>query len=53
MRLLLFGSLSAVRATIYQRHHLSYAKPNDWSQPISTGRPPEVMAVLTRRMKME
>ncbi len=52
VRHLLFGSLSAVRATIYYLHTLRYAEPNDWSQPISTGRPNEVMAILTRRVKL-
>ncbi|MGB7087559.1 MAG: hypothetical protein WBD47_18515 [Phormidesmis sp.] len=53
VRHLLFGSPSAVRTTIYHLHHLSYAEPNDWSQPISTGRPNEVMAVFTQRVKTE
>ncbi|MGC1527547.1 MAG: hypothetical protein WA783_15985 [Phormidesmis sp.] len=52
VRHLLFGSLSAVRTTIYHLHTLRYADPNDWSQPISTGRPNEVMAILTRRMRI-
>jgi hypothetical protein len=53
IRHLLFGSLSAVRSTICTLHKLGYADPNDWSQPISTGRANEVMAILTRRVKME
>ncbi len=51
VRHLLFGSLSAVRTTIYHLYTLRYAEPNDWSQPISTGRPNEVMAILTRRVR--
>ncbi|MBE7383628.1 MAG: hypothetical protein F6J95_019690 [Leptolyngbya sp. SIO1E4] len=50
VRHLLFGSLSAVQATIKLLHKLNYAEPNDWSQPISTGRPNEVMAILTKRV---
>ena len=50
VRHLLFGSLSAVHATIKLLHKLNYAEPNDWSQPISTGRPNEVMAILTKRL---
>ncbi|MEO0760135.1 MAG: hypothetical protein AAFY78_25070 [Cyanobacteria bacterium J06648_16] len=50
VRHLIFGSLSAVRATIKHLHKLHYAEPNDWSQPISTGRPNEVMAILTKRI---
>ncbi len=53
VRHMLFGSLSAVRATILQLHKLNYAEPNDWSQPISTGRPNEVLAILTKRVSGE
>lgn len=52
VRHMLFGSLSAVRATILQLHKLNYAEPNDWSQPMSTGRPNEVMAILTKRVNI-
>ena len=41
----LFGSLSAVRNTITLLHKLNYAEPNDWSRPLPTGRPNEVMAM--------
>lgn len=51
VRHLLFGSLSAVRATIHHLHTLRYAEANDWSQPIPTGRANEVMATLTRRVR--
>ena len=50
IRHMLFGSLSAVRATIKHLHKLNYAEANDWSQPISTGRVNEVMAILTKRI---
>lgn len=50
IRRLLFGSLPAVRSTIKQLHKRGYAEPNDWSQPVSTGRPNEVMAILTKRV---
>ncbi|MGB7247290.1 MAG: hypothetical protein WBC73_00005 [Phormidesmis sp.] len=52
VRHLVFGSLSGVRATISRLHTLRYAEPNDWSQPISTGRANEVMAILTQRMRI-
>ncbi|MBE9063530.1 hypothetical protein [cf. Phormidesmis sp. LEGE 11477] len=52
VRLMLFGSLSAVQTTIKQIHLHGYAEPNDWSQPISTGRPNEVMAILTKRVSV-
>ena len=52
VRHMLFGSLQVVQATIKQLHHLNYAEPNDWSKPISTGRPNEVMAILTKRVNI-
>ncbi|MGB7250174.1 MAG: hypothetical protein WBC73_14640 [Phormidesmis sp.] len=52
VRHMLFGSLSAVRSTIHVLHKLNYAEPNDWSQPISTGRSNEVMAILTKRVSL-
>ncbi len=52
VRHMLFGSLSAVQATIKQIHLHGYAEPNDWSQPMSTGRPNEVMAILTKRINL-
>ena len=53
VRLLAFGSLTAVRRTIQDLHRKHYAEPNDWSKPISTGRPNEVMAILTRRIRVD
>ena len=50
VRHLLFGTLSTVQSTILLLHKLGYAEPNDWSRPISTGRPNEVMAILTKRV---
>lgn len=50
VRHLLFGSLGGVRSAIAHLHTLGYADPNDWSRPISTGRPNEVMAILTKRV---
>jgi hypothetical protein len=53
IRHLLFGTLPAVQATIRLLHKRGYAEPNDWSQPISTGRPNEVMAILTKRVRLD
>jgi hypothetical protein len=49
---LLFGSAATVQATIKHLHKLRYAEANDWSEPMPTGRPNEVMAVLTKRVRM-
>lgn len=50
VRHMIFGSLTAVQLTIQDLHKKHYAEPNDWSRPISTGRPNEVMAILTKRI---
>ncbi|MEM7063749.1 MAG: hypothetical protein AAF572_11365 [Cyanobacteria bacterium P01_B01_bin.77] len=49
----LFGSLTAVRNTIKLLHMLHYAEPNDWSKPLPTGRPNEVMAILTKKVRVD
>ena len=49
----LLGSLTAVRNTITLLHKLNYAEPNDWSRPLPTGRVNEVMAILTRRVRVD
>lgn len=53
IRHLLFDSLSAVRPTIQILHKRGYAEPNDWSTPISTGRANEVMAILTKPVRLK
>jgi hypothetical protein len=50
---MMFGSLSAVQAAIKDIYRHGYAEPNDWSQPMSTGRANEVMAILTKRVSVE
>ncbi|MGD1856566.1 MAG: hypothetical protein ACFB2W_20190 [Leptolyngbyaceae cyanobacterium] len=50
VRHMMFGSLTAVQLTIQDLHQRHYAEPNDWSRPISTGRPNEVMVILTKRV---
>ena len=49
----LFGSLIAVQNTIQLLHKLNYAEPNDWSRPLPTGRPNEVMAILAKRVRVD
>jgi hypothetical protein len=52
VRHMVFGSLGAVQATIARLHHLNYAEPNDWSKPIATGQPNEVVVVLIKRVRV-
>lgn len=53
VRHLLFGSLIAVQRVVHELHKRQYAEPNDWSKPISTGMPNEVMAILTRQVRVD
>ncbi|MGD1855630.1 MAG: hypothetical protein ACFB2W_15420 [Leptolyngbyaceae cyanobacterium] len=52
-RHMLFGTLNFVQSTIKQLHKLNYAEPNDWSRPLPTGQPNEVMAILTRKVRVD
>ena len=52
IRHMVFGTLTGVQLTIQDLHSKHYAEPNDWSKPISTGRPNEVMAILTRKIRV-
>ncbi|NER00253.1 MAG: hypothetical protein F6K30_26735 [Cyanothece sp. SIO2G6] len=51
VRHLVFGSIPAVQSTIKLLYRLNYAEPNDWSQPMPTGQPNEVMVVLTKKVR--
>ncbi|MEM7065257.1 MAG: hypothetical protein AAF572_19110 [Cyanobacteria bacterium P01_B01_bin.77] len=53
VRVILLGTLASVQNTIATLFKLNYAEPNDWSRPLATGRPNEVMAILTRRIKVD
>ena len=52
VRHMVFGTLPTVQATIRLLHIRGYAEPNDWSEPMPTGRPNEVMAILTKRVRL-
>ena len=52
-RHLVLGSLTYVQTTIKLLHVLNYTEPNDWSRPLPTGRPNEVMAILTRKVRVD
>ena len=52
VRHMLFGNLNAVQATIKRLHKLNYAEPNDWSKPVATGQPNEVVVVLIKRVRV-
>ncbi|MBE9070518.1 hypothetical protein IQ260_28135, partial [Leptolyngbya cf. ectocarpi LEGE 11479] len=51
-RHMVFGTLGFVQLTIKELHQRNYAEPNDWSRPLPTGQPNEVMAILTRKVRV-
>jgi len=53
VRHLLYGSPTAVREVIKNLHHRGYAEPNEWSRPMPTDRPGEVMCILTKTVWIE
>ncbi|MEM7062977.1 MAG: hypothetical protein AAF572_07430 [Cyanobacteria bacterium P01_B01_bin.77] len=52
-RHMLFGSLNFVQTSIHILHKLNYAEPNDWSRPLPTGQPNEIMAILIKRVRID
>ena len=52
VRHMLFGRPSIVQGTIKHLYALNYAEPNEWSKPIPTGQPNEVMVVLTKKVRV-
>ena len=53
VRHLLFGSEAALQQVIQTLHVLGYAEVNHWTKPLPTGRPGEVMRILTRHLMVE
>ncbi|MEM9212823.1 MAG: hypothetical protein AAGD25_00470 [Cyanobacteria bacterium P01_F01_bin.150] len=52
VRHMLFGSIAAVQNTIKLLYVLNYAEPNDWSHPVPSGQPGEVVVVLTKKVRI-
>ncbi|MGJ3249724.1 MAG: hypothetical protein ACFE0J_01130 [Elainellaceae cyanobacterium] len=51
LRVIAVGSLTVVNQYIMQMYQLRYAQPYEWSKPIPTVNPNEVMCILTRHFK--
>ncbi|MBD2260106.1 hypothetical protein [Pseudanabaena sp. FACHB-2040] len=49
----LYGSLEALDRMTKQLHTLHYADPNDWSDPIPSGRDSQWMVVLIKHLLIE
>jgi hypothetical protein len=52
LRLLAIGSLEVVNSCVLTLYSLGYARPEDWSQPLPTVNPGEVMRILTKRVML-
>ncbi len=50
LRVIAVGSLRAVNHHVMQMYQLGYAQPHEWSQPLPTVNPNEVMRILTKRL---
>jgi len=53
VRHLLYGSPQAIQIVIKTLHRLGYAEPNEWSRPMPTDRPGEMMCILTKTVQIE
>jgi hypothetical protein len=50
LRVIAVGSLKAVNYHVQQMYTLGYAQPYEWSLPLPTANPNEVMRILTKRI---
>jgi len=53
VRHLLLGSEAALQQVIQTLHVLGYAEVNHWTRPLPTGRPGEVMRILTKHLVVD
>ncbi|MGB3308382.1 MAG: hypothetical protein WBG32_04280 [Nodosilinea sp.] len=52
LRLLAIGSPPVVNGCVITLYRLGYARPEEWSRPLPTVNPNEVMRILTKRMTL-
>ena len=52
LRLLAIGSPQVVESCVATLFQLGYARPEDWSRPIPTINPGEVMRIMTKRVSL-
>ncbi|HEY9628082.1 MAG TPA: hypothetical protein V6C84_12340 [Coleofasciculaceae cyanobacterium] len=50
LRVLAIGSPQVVNDCVMTLFRLGYARPEDWSRPLPTVNPSEVMRILTKRV---
>ncbi len=52
LRVLAIGSPEVVNDCVMTLFRLGYARPEDWSRPLPTVNPGEVMLILTKRISL-
>lgn len=52
LRVLAIGSPQVVHSCVLTLYRLGYARPEEWSQPLPTVNPGEVMRILTKRVML-
>ncbi|HEY9879358.1 MAG TPA: hypothetical protein V6D29_12955 [Leptolyngbyaceae cyanobacterium] len=52
-RIAVYGSLIACDRIIKTLHILHFAEPNDWTDPLPTGRPGEWVRIVTKHLLIE
>jgi hypothetical protein len=52
-RVAVYGSLIACDRIIKTLHILHFAEPNDWTDPLPTGRPGEWVRMVTKNLLIE
>ncbi|NEQ98107.1 MAG: hypothetical protein F6K30_15540 [Cyanothece sp. SIO2G6] len=50
LRIIAIGSLPIVNQHIIQMYQLGFAQPHEWSRPLPTANPNEVMRIMTKRI---
>jgi len=50
LRIIAVGSLTVVNQHIMKMYQLGYAQPHEWSRPLPTANPNEIMRVMTKRV---
>ncbi len=52
LRVLAIGSPQVVHSCVLTLYRLGYARPEEWSHPLPTVNPGEVMRILTKRVML-
>lgn len=53
VRIMVLGSAEGVHAIVKSLHRLRFAEVTEWSHPLPTGRPGEVMRIVTKTVALE